>query len=173
MKELLDLILEKAKSNLEKDGELLPVGFTVKDGKVTQVMPLTRPSPEGCPLDDKGYNVFLLGAMAGMLNADHVVMLWDAAFKTLPEGTDIDKLDEYERPLLYPKSMRTECVILSSVSVPDGDEDLRIVPYSGGDGEPVKWLPEKLPSGVNAESRFTEIARKGYASAGMFEQSRG
>jgi len=40
-----------------------------------QVMPLDKSSPNNVSLDDKGYNIFLLGAAACLLKADHVVMI--------------------------------------------------------------------------------------------------
>ena len=165
MNELLSQILDIAKQCLVKDGCLLPVGFVVRDGEVLQVMPLDKSSPNNVSLDDKGYNIFLLGAAACLLKADHVVMIWDAAFKTYPKDTDMQGLDEYERPLLYPKSMRTECIIMNSIGLPDGDDETKIVPYKGGDGIPVEWLPDYDMDDSAVTSRFTKIAQDGYKTA--------
>lgn len=168
MDEVVRNILDLAKQNLVKDGWLLPVGFALKDGKVFPPMPLTAQAPEGVPLDDKAYNVVRLASMAAFLGADRILMVWDAAMRSYPQGTDMKSLesDEYERPLLYPKSMRTEVLIVLSARLPDGEETMDAMPYKGGDGEPVVWLDNEMPEGIEGfKSRFTDLARKAYAKA--------
>ena len=41
-------------------------------------------------------------------------------------------------------------------------EDFNIVPYKGGEGDPIEFVPNDLPEGAKFESRFTELALDGW-----------
>lgn len=139
-----------AKRLLEKDGFLSPVIFLIKNDQL-----MIEPIP--MEAIDK---IMGAGLMAKDFGADKIILIWDAAFRT------VDKLpepyDETEAPLTYPKSMRTECILLNEIEVPSGKDNTIVIPYKGGDGEPVEFLPDNLPEEAKFKSRFTEIALQGY-----------
>lgn len=157
--ELLDKIVDLAKQNLARDGYLFPVGFVFKGDELIQIIPMTNTPPSG--KDQNGYNAYILGAVARKMGGDTVVFVWDAAFRTYPKDIDIQNMDEFERPLLYPKSMRTECIIAQLIPTSDTEKSLcKIIPYKGGDGEPIEWLTVDVPGEFS--SRFDELVHKGY-----------
>ena len=95
--------------------------------------------------------------------------IWDAAFRTLaPEQV----YDETESPLSYPKSMRTECIVINSIGLPSGKEETIFVPYKGGEGEPVEFL-DSFPEGAESKSRFPAIALEGWNQANKQEEFNG
>jgi len=55
---------------------------------------------------------------------------------------------------------------MNSIGLPDGDDETKIVPYKGGDGIPVEWLPDYDMDDSAVTSRFTKIAQDGYRVAG-------
>jgi hypothetical protein len=99
-----------------------------------------------------------MGALAKKLGANRLIMIWDAAMRTVPP--DI-KYNETEAPLTYPRSMRTECIIINDILFDTGKDNTTVIPYKGGDKEPVEFIENKF-EGVNPESRFTEVAINGY-----------
>jgi hypothetical protein len=151
-----------AKKLLEKDGFLSPVIFLIKNDQL-MIEPIPMEAIDkimGATEDSKARSAFVAGLMAKDFGADKIILIWDAAFRT------VDKLsepyDETEAPLTYPKSLRTECIILNEIEVPSGKDNTIVIPYKGGDGEPVEFLPDNLPEDAKFESRFTEIALRGY-----------
>jgi hypothetical protein len=173
-------LMEIAKRNLITHGHVEPVFFLLKDDEFVippQSMAMLdriyeRLSGEKLNLEDgKSQWVYMIGILAKATEANRVVMIWDAAFKTYdgPVSADKAKNDPTEKPLLYPKAMRTECIILNEVLVPSGEDKTVIVPYKGGEGEPVEFLNnsklEQATKEGHYESRFTEIILEGYNKA--------
>ena len=46
-------------------------------------------------------------------------------------------MDSTEAPLTYPRSMRTECILINGIPLPDGKDEMIMIPYKGGEGEPL------------------------------------
>ena len=170
---LLDTLAGAAKANLVKDGSLAPVFFLCCGEQL--IMPPTLMSlfdkllghiPDAD--EAKTRDVFLIGGMARKLGADRIIMIWDAAFREYSAASKEElEGDQTERPLLYPKSMRTECIIVNEVLLPSGEDRTLVFPYKGGDGAPVEFLHSDLLSKADSyESRFTEVILKGYNKAG-------
>jgi len=156
--------LETAKTALERDRHLANMILLVKGGSV---LPLPMMGFEGVPAgESKSRNALAAGLLARKLGAEMVVMVWDAAMRTMPKGTDIDEVDETEMPLSYPKSMRTECVVVHGIDLRDGGKHVEIAPYKGGDGEPVEFLElDKNLEGAPMDTRFDELILEGYESS--------
>jgi hypothetical protein len=163
MEQLLQSLAEIAKNNLKQYGTIVPVMLWFKN----KIM-LASPKPLedfGSAEESKTKNVFVAGALAKVLGADLLVLIWDAAMRTVPHTTKDDlTMDITESPLTYPRSMRTECIVLNAIPFPEGKDSAIFIPYKGGEGEPVEFLPG-FPSD-DFETRFTEIARNGYNRMG-------
>lgn len=153
--------LELAKRAIIKDGYLMNVIILVKDGAQTA---LPHQAFEGVPSNEaKGRNALLAGAAAATTGADMVVMVWDAAMLKMPPDTDTDKLDETDMPLSYPRSMRTECIIVHGMDFKGGESHIEVAPYKGGDGKPVEMLPRDNDlDGASMSCRFNELIKKAY-----------
>jgi len=167
MATLLEDITTVAKQNLQRDGRILPVFFLIKgeqlvvEPKPTVIIDEMFPPEQLSAEESKSRAVFVMGVLARQVQADRIIMIWDAAFRSYEKGTDFDPLNA---PLTYPKSMRTECIILNDIQLQTGKDATVIVPYKGGDGEPVEFLPNTF-DGMECESRFTELAIRGYNKA--------
>jgi hypothetical protein len=167
MPTLLETLIEAAKKSLEKDGHICPVFFLLRDDSFVM-----KPTPmayfdkiSGAKLnaeESKTRDVFLIGGLAQKLGANKVILIWDAAMRTASANQEYSAL---EAPLTYPKSMRTECIIINEIWLPEGKDHTTIIPYKGGDGEPVEFLPNNFPEGATLKSRFTEVALDGYNRA--------
>jgi hypothetical protein len=155
-KSVIDSAMKVAKKCLLRDGYVVPAILFFKGGSMLG---------DPCPMQDldadtnisKTKNAFMAGAFARIRKADLVVMVWEGAFRKI----DPEKYDETEAPLLYPKSMRTECIIIEGIEVPSGKEEVTIAPYKGGDGEKVEFLPNEL-DGAGYKSRFVELVVQGW-----------
>lgn len=169
---LIDDLIKTAKQNLEKDGYLAPVFFLLRNEKFvfepTLVSAFDRVLGELPDMEEtKTRAVYLIGGMAKTVGANRVIMVWDGAFRHIPKGdADLCLDDPTERPLLYPKSMRTECIIISDFPI-GGESNISIIPYKGGDGEPVEFLPDDyfkdlIAQGAHFETRFKDILHAGY-----------
>lgn len=112
--------------------------------------------------DFKTQVVFCMGALAKKLEANRLIMIWDAAMRMYPPDTKKEDIDVTEFPLQFPKSMRTECLIFNDISFVTGKDVTAIIPYKGGEGVPVEFLENNVPEEALIDSRFTEIALKGY-----------
>lgn len=169
---LLDQLIEAAKQNLVKDGELSPIFFLCRGEQFVMPPALMSMFDRICghipDMDEaKSRNVFLIGGMARKLNADRVIMIWDAAFRTVePANAQSTMDDQTERPLLYPKTMRTECLIVEDIPLPSGEGHTDVIPYKGGEGVPVEFLPDTFPKDACYESRFPKLILQGYNKAG-------
>ena len=159
MKDLLNNLAETAKTNLLKYRNLTSCIMFFKEGLILGAPQMMVDFPNCNAEENKTRNAWGSGVMAKQIGADSVVFIWDGAFRTLPPDF---KYNETEAPLSYPKSMRTECIILNGISLPSGKDYTVIVPYKGGEGEPVEFLPNNLPEGAKFESRFTELAVDGW-----------
>jgi hypothetical protein len=111
-------------------------------------------------------NAFVAGIMSNKMGADLVVLLTDAAFRHITDGK-IPSSPE-EQPLSYPRSMRTECIVIIGIKVPSGESDVMMVPYKGGEGEPVEFIPNELPKEAKFETRFSDLVVQGWKKASMF-----
>jgi hypothetical protein len=162
---LIEAIIQTGKENLKREGHLVPVFFLFKGD--LSVYPPTPIPLHGPDMDEaKTKAVFIIGALARVMGADRVVMIWDAAFRTLKAVKDPQAVmeDPTERPLLYPREMRTECLIINEIQLPSGKDHTTIVPYKGGEGEPVEFLDgsELNKPDLACESRFTKIILAAY-----------
>jgi hypothetical protein len=113
--------------------------------------------------ENKTRSAFATGLVAKKLGADLVIMSWDAAFRSV----DSKDVDPTEAPLLYPRSHRTECLMFESVSLPSGTSKIQVIPYKGGEGEAVEFLPGEdfIKDDMKFESRFTKIVVEGWNKA--------
>ena len=164
---LIDDLKKIAKELLVKDGYHQPMFFLCSDEQIIGTPLLTAMFREFFgdlnAEDFKTRAVYGMGMLAKKFMANRLIMVWDAAMRIIPPGTEIDQVDETEFPLQYPKSMRTECLIFNDISFVTGEDVTQIIPYKGGEGQPVEFLPDSpLPEGGSINSRFTEIAIKGY-----------
>lgn len=159
MKEILQKMVEAAKANLIKDGYLAAVMMWFKDKELIAGPNLhvdfKRPTSD----ESKDLNILAAGMFAKEIGADTVVFVWDGALRHM------DNLDQAyditESPLSYPESMRTECVVIEGIKVPSGEEDVIIIPYKGGNGKPIEFLPVDNDM-AQYESRISEIVLRGY-----------
>jgi len=165
------MLISAAKESLKKDGFLNPAFFLFQNDKQIygSLMSLFdemlgHPPNMG---EAKTRNVILVGVLAKELKADRVVLIWDAAFRMV-DKKDAPEYSELEAPLTYPKSMRTECLIIENINILSGKDSVEIIPYKGGEGYPVEFLPDILPKEMGKyESRFPELVLKGYNAIKM------
>lgn len=158
MNKILNDVLDFAKKILSHDGFLAEIALIFKGDKLLCTVLLQVEGP--CSYDSRTEILVKVGSLARSMEADLVVHIADAAMRQLPEGAD--PTDITEAPLSQPKSMRTECIIVNGIKVPDGDSDVLIQAYKGGDGEPVEYIPYDIPSDAKFDSRFTEVVRIGW-----------
>jgi len=163
---LIDDLKRIAKELLVRDGYHQPLFFLcIGEHIIGQPLPtamFNKLFREELNAEDfKTQAVFSMGLLAKKLNANRLIMIWDAAMRVLP-GTKPDDVDVTEHPLQYPRSMRTECLIFNDISFVTGKDVTHIIPYKGGAGEPVEFLESKIPEGAGVESRFTDLAMEGY-----------
>jgi hypothetical protein len=160
---LIDSLKAAAKQALQRDGYLVNVFFLCQSEALLidpqQTSMFDRIYGDNLNSEDsKTRSVYCMGALAKQVGANRLIMIWDGAMRTAPENF---KYNETEAPLTYPKSMRTECIIINEILFDTGKDNTIIIPYKGGDGDPVEFLENKL-EGISPESRFTEVAIKGY-----------
>ena len=161
MKEILQNLALAAKANLMKDGHLATVMMWFKDKKLIGSPQLFVDFKEPTTDENKDMNVLAAGMFAKEIGADSVVFIWDGAMKTMNPDQPYDIT---ESPLSYPESMRTECILIEAIKMPSGKEDVIIIPYKGGDGKPVEFLPEDAYKGMDHfKSRISEIVVRGYS----------
>lgn len=132
----IDGLKEVAKKNLSKDGHLASVFFLLRDETLIGEPLLTSMfdhvyKDNVNAEDSKTRAVFCMGALAKKFNANRLIMIWDAAMRTMPPDTKINALDTTEAPLSYPKSMRTECIIINEIFFPDGKDNTIILTRAG------------------------------------------
>ena len=164
MKEFLQGFADNAKKLLQEDGYITSAMMRFRNEQLIISPQLFVDFKECNANEAKSRNVFAAGMFAKKLNADLIVFVWDAAFRTvdLKEHPNAkEEMDATETPLTYPRSMRTECIIINGIPLPDGKDEMIMVPYKGGEGEPVELLPDTY-KGLDFESRFTELVRKGW-----------
>jgi hypothetical protein len=164
---LMDDLKRLAKEILVKDGNHQPMFFLCSDEQIIGTPLRTAMFDEVYKdnlnaEDSKTRSVYCMGALAKELGANRLIMIWDAAMRMAAPGTSLGDIDVTEMPLQFPKSMRTECLIFNDISFVTGKDVTSVIPYKGGAGEPVKFLKNNLPEGASLESRFTDIALKGY-----------
>ena len=163
---MLSMLISAAKESLKKDGFLNPAFFLFQNNEQIygSLMSLFDEMLGHLPNMDeaKTRDVILIGVLAKELKANRVVLIWDAAFRMVSKK-DIPEYSELEAPLTYPKSMRTECLIIEDISIPSGKDTVKLLPYKGGDGLPVEFLSDVLLNETDKyESRFPELVLKGY-----------
>jgi hypothetical protein len=170
---------EAAKRNLAKDGRLTAV-FILAKGEKFAFPPSTmamlgricaKQGMDDLNLEDtKTRDHLLIGGLARAYGADRVIVIMDAAFRHIEDPKNF-KYDGTESPLSYPKSMRTECIVINEVLLPSGQDNTITIPYKGGEGEPVEFIQweeriaKALKEGGQYKSRFTELILEGYNKA--------
>ena len=164
---LIDELKRIAKKLLVRDGYHQPMFFLCIDDQIIgQPLPTTmfkRFFEELNAEDFKTQAVFGMGLLAKKLEANRLIMVWDAAMRIMPPDTKMGQVDETEFPLQYPRSMRTECLIFNDISFVTGKDVTHVIPYKGGAGEPVEiLLNSPIPEGASIDSRFTSIAIEGF-----------
>lgn len=160
MKELLQKVLELAKYNLARDKYLSETALVFKNNILISGILIKIDST--CSYDSRTEALVKVGAYARGADADLVVLVNDAAMRSVPEGSET--VDETEMPLAYPKSMRTECIVITGIQVPEGEETILFQAYKGGDGEDVEFIPYDVPADGKYTTRFTEVIRTGWAT---------
>lgn len=162
MKDLMKVLMQPAEILLEQDGYISPVLFLFKDKKLITPPILIRYTGDE-QVDEKAEVVYKAGFTAGVLDADCIIIIHDAAFRTIES---LDGMDVTDSPLSFPKSMRTECIMMIGIELPSGKKEMLITAYKGGDGTPVEFLRDfKMPEDVPFDSRFTDLAIKGWEDA--------
>jgi hypothetical protein len=162
MKVLLQSIADMAKELLLEDGSIDPIFMWFKNKEII-IQPQSFCNFQECnEYESKTRNVFAAGSFARLLKADLVVIVWDAAFREMPVDT---MMDATETPLTYPRSMRTESIIVTGIPIPDGEDDIIMIPYKGGAGEPIEFIPNTF-QGSKFKSRFTPLVRQGWNTVG-------
>lgn len=152
-KEFLNQTMTLAKKNLSKHGTLLPVSLILSDdGEVSAI-------PNAFDGDEEKVQVhFKLGILAAVADAVAICTIQDVAMK----GFDRDVTDDpTERPLLYPKSMRTEAILLSYLNVRTGETDFCIQCYKDTDG--IEYID--TPTFSVMESNLLKYVMNGYQQA--------
>lgn len=150
---ILNEITNLTKEILKKDGFLTPVFLTFKSDQLIGE-PQSMLLEEDIPAEEaKDKSTFIAGVTARIRNADSIILIWDAAFRTFDSSKEYDQT---EAPLTYPKSLRTECIVIYEIKLTSGKTNIKIILYKGGDKEPVEFLPE-IPDEQTFESRFTDI----------------
>ena len=135
--ELVGSTLEFAKGVLKKDNVLAPVALLVAPSGVT-VVPIKFDS------DAKKHTVYTaIGSACRRIGATHVVLVNDAAMRTFDKGADYEKVvsDPTEAPLTYPKSMRTEVVMVLGHELGTDRTEFLMQPYKDEGGK-VEFLDE-------------------------------
>lgn len=126
--EMLAFITEAAQENLTNNGEIMPVAFIFAE-KGRFVIPMTHP--------DKYLCVKTAGSVTRKVNGNVLITVFDGAMRVLENPEDFKKMEENpetESPLSYPKSMRTECLIIQAVEFPSGKNHVRVITYTGQKG---------------------------------------
>ena len=164
---LIDDLKKIAKEHLVRDGGHQPIFFLCSDEQI-----LGEPLPTVMfdqhykdnlnAEDSKTRSVYCMGILARKLRANRLIMIWDAAMRMATPGTNLENLGTEDMPLQFPRSMRTECLIINDISFITGKDITTVIPYKGGAGKPVEFLANVIPDGASLDSRFTDIALKGY-----------
>ena len=163
---LIDDLKRIAKETLVKDGYHQPMFFLCSDEQIIE-----SPLPTAMfhklygdlnAEDFKTKAVFCMGALVKKVNGNRLIMIWDAAMRMFSPGMKREDIDVTEWPLQFPKSMRVECLIFNDISFVTGQSTTSVIPYKGGEGQPVEFLESNIPEGAEIDSRFTEIAIEGY-----------
>lgn len=163
--ENVEKIILDAKEELVKNGIVKPKVLFERRGRLIPPAPMEaldeldeRLGISRNEYDRKSRDVYMAGVLARLVHADKVFLVWDAAIKECSRET---KVDDTMTPLTYPRSMRTDCLIVQTVDVILWKEEVKILPYKGGEGKPIEFLP--LPEGWEKSStRFLDLIRKGY-----------
>jgi hypothetical protein len=153
-------LLEIAKKNLEKDGFLTNVAVIVKDDSMN-IAPLTWET------NDENYKMIgLVGMACKKMGAGTVYLILDAALRqfTNPEDYKFAMANQAtEAPLMYPESMRTECIIIFNVDLKAKTYTLLTQMYKKQD-EKINWL-EKIPAlQQDAQSGIVDALLEGYTT---------
>lgn len=101
----LRAVMEGAKENLNKDHRLAPVALLSEGDHLKAQLIM--------PWKDDGQKQAMLkkiGTLCKEKNCDNVIIISDAAMKQM--DTLEQAKDPLERPLLYPESLRQECIIV-------------------------------------------------------------
>jgi len=163
---LIDDLKQIAKELLVRDGNHQPIFMLCSDEQIigeplpTMMFDMFYKDDLNAE-DSKSRSVYCMGVLAKKLGANRLVMIWDAALRLMPPNTKKEDIDETELPLQYPKSMRTECLIITDISFVTGGDVTHAIPYKGGEGVPVEFLDNPY-EGKRLELRFTEVALRGY-----------
>jgi hypothetical protein len=156
MSELED-VMEKAKSNLEQFHSLAPVVlcFSVEGTCFPILADFSNESEK--------YQFYkYIGKHCKNHDFKKIILINDAAFRSM-QVEDFEKIkeDPSERPLTYPKSMRTECIVLMYYDLENKKSDILVQPYKE-EGDKIIWL-DSIPDMKNFNSGLLEVIEEGYA----------
>ena len=163
-KELLNYLKDTAKQVLVEALNLSPMFFFVNERAVIPVQ-LTDMLPaniitEKISDDQKkilSYNT--AGAFANASQIDYAAIVYEGAFIS----RDRSPVDVTELALSYPKSMRTECIAISVIDIKSKKSSTIIVPFKGGEKEPVQFIGDEINSDdPKGSSLFFDEFFKGY-----------
>jgi hypothetical protein len=160
MKEILQKMAEAAKANLVKYGDLAAVMMWFRDKELIAGPQFHVNFKLSTADQNKDMNILAAGKYAKTIGADTIIFVWDAAMRIISNPDH--PYDITESPLSYPESMRTECIIVEGIKMSSGEEDVIIIPYKGGNGKPVEFLPNNQGDLDQYKSRISQIALSGY-----------
>jgi hypothetical protein len=155
----LNTLMDLAVQNLIRDGDTLPIGILLDPnnaipGAVFQLKWTSDP--------EKRTTMATLGATARESGHSDVIAICPAAYRAYDNPDDFQKVieDPTECPLAYPKSMRTECILLIQVSFPEGKSTLMVQEYTEN---PIK-MGQRLIMGANVMGSMPQDIINGYKS---------
>jgi hypothetical protein len=169
MKGHMDIMVslkDLAKQILIKDRYVAQMVFFITNDQIINMSPvdsIVETIKKNAKVSDYDFKILCwitVGIFAKTIKCEKVILIIDAAMRSTKNLSD--SLDPTERPLTYPKSMRTECIILDEVDLKTGTDRYMMVPYKGGDGDPVQFLENEVTDIDKIESIFTEFVMKGY-----------
>lgn len=124
-------IIKLVKEAMEKTKQCPPTAFCFKGDKFFNV-------GGKFDNDDEKYGFYrMIGAACRKEKCDFVMLINDAAMRSFEKHEDYkDAIDNYdtEAPLSYPKSMRTECIILVAYEFATDESKVIVQPYKEENG---------------------------------------
>lgn len=126
LREMLKGHLEAAKTNLIQNKSLMPVAIILSE---------SQPAVVGFDNSDKTQAYSLVGLTAAKMNGHSLIIINDIAMRKIDwQGLteeEIDKIlaDPTEHPLTYPKSLRTDGILVHYIDLWSDRQMAYILPY--------------------------------------------
>lgn len=162
MENLVNIVkstLDFAKVLLKKDGILPPVVFMYKQDR-SSIIPVKFNG-------DREKHAFYtsIGSACKRFGATRVVLVNDAAMRSFDSSDDYEKIlqDPTEAPLTYPKSMRTEVIIVLGYDFETNSTEMLMQPYKELDGGKIEFLDPPKETFTEFESGLIDSIKDGYS----------